>query len=228
MTATRRMDERDILSMSFRPARNEIERNSKKRIIYIDGKRSVVEGLQAGDPAALETFYEQYSAYIRKILARIMGAHHSDLDDCLQETFTTAYYKAAQIKNPDLLKTWLTRIAINRALDHLRKKKRESWLQFWAPENIPEIALAPPPLEDKEAVHAVYQILEALPPKTRIPFVLRRMEKLPLAEIACITKVSLATTKRRIAAAQKRFESLAQNCTPLEAWLNKNGRWRHI
>ncbi|MBN2341514.1 MAG: sigma-70 family RNA polymerase sigma factor [Deltaproteobacteria bacterium] len=212
--------------MTVRTANSDAPLAPAHRVIYFDDSLSVAQGLKAGDTDALEAFYNIYAPYVRKVLARILGATTAELEDCLQETFTTAFYKAGQIKNPEHLKTWITRIAINRALDTIRKRNRESWLQFWAPEKIPDICFMSSSLEDKEAVEAVYQILDALPAQERIPFVLRRMERMPLADIANVTNVSLATTKRRIASAQQRFERLAQSYEQLETWLNENGRWR--
>jgi len=201
---------------------------SNGRVVYFDGARSVVEGLKSGDPAALENLYDNYAAYIRTILARILGTHNGDADDCLQETFTNAFYRASGLKNPDVLKTWLTRIAICAALDRLRKKKRERWLQFRSPDEVPDIPIPAHRLEDKEALQAVYRIFEAIPEKERVPYTLRQMEKMPLAEIAAVTGTSLATAKRRIAAGAKRFEALAERCAPLENWLNANGQWRSV
>jgi RNA polymerase sigma-70 factor (ECF subfamily) len=195
-------------------------------VVYFDDARSVAEGLRHGDPSAAAALYDNYAPYIRRILARILGVHSAELDDCLQETFTNAFFRAAQLRNADFLKTWLTRIAICSAIDQLRKKKRERWLRFMAPEDLPDPQIPPHRLEDTEALRAVYQLLERMPAKERVPFTLRQLEKMPLADIAEVTGVSLATTKRRIGAATARFESLAERCAPLESWLNEQGHWR--
>jgi RNA polymerase sigma-70 factor (ECF subfamily) len=51
-----------------------------------------------------------------------------------------------------------------------------------------------------------YGILDQLPPDERIAFLLRRVEGLTVGEIADRMDVSLSTTKRRLSAAEGRFE----------------------
>lgn len=212
--------------MTIQHANSKYLKTPPAKVVYLDGERSVAEGLKAQDPHALCALFDMYAPYIQKILARILGSRHFELDDCLQETFMTAFYKANQLKDSRLLKTWLTRIAIHRALDLLRKRKRENWLQFLAPESLPAVHVSEYRMEDTEALSAVYSVLDAIPNKDRVTFTLRRLEKMTIPEIAQICTISEATVKRRIASAQKRFEKLAMANPALKIWLNDNGLWR--
>ena len=50
-------------------------------------------------------------------------------------------------------------------------------------------------------LHAIYEKLETLPTEERIAFTLRRLERMPLADVATAMALSHATVKRRVAAA---------------------------
>jgi RNA polymerase sigma-70 factor (ECF subfamily) len=52
---------------------------------------------------------------------------------------------------------------------------------------------------------AVYRLVERLPSTTRVAFLLRRVEGLPLEEIAKLLDISLATVKRRLTDADRRL-----------------------
>ena len=208
---------------------NENSKSSREpaaTVHYIDRERAIVDGLKNGEADALAALFDLYAPYLQKILARILGSRHFELDDCLQETFMTAFFKAGQLKDAGYLKTWLTRIAIHRALDQLRKRKRENWLQFFAPESLPAVPVSEYRLEDTEALSAVYTALDAIPHQERVMFTLRRLEKMTVPEISSACGVSQATVKRRIASAQKRFEKLAMATPALECWLSDHGVWR--
>lgn len=192
-------------------------------VVYLDQTQAIAEGMKARDEKALAALFDLYAPYIQKILARILGAGHLDLEDCLQETFITAFNKADQLKEAHYLKTWLTRIAIHRALDQLRKRKRDSWLQFFAPESLPPVAISPYRLEDTEALAAVYAILERMCAKERVVFTLRHLEKMTIPEVAVACDISEATVKRRLTSAGQRFDKLAQATPALEFWLSNQG-----
>ncbi|MBN2803711.1 MAG: sigma-70 family RNA polymerase sigma factor [Deltaproteobacteria bacterium] len=205
--------------MSAKNVLNQIAVNSDRQVIYLDGSRALVQELKDESPEALSALYDEYAAYIQRIVARILGVHSGEIDDCLQEIFINAFYKAKQIKNDNQLKGWLTRIAVNRSLDYLRKKRRENWLHFLSPNAIADIEIVNDNMDDNEAVKAVYQILDTFSVKERVPFTLRYLEEMSLVEIAEATGVSLATVKRRINSANKRFEQLANSFPALENWL---------
>lgn len=212
--------------MNFQNDSHPISSRNSATVFYIDREFAIVDGLKNREPDALAGLFDMYASYIQKILARVLGSRHFELDDCLQETFMTAFYKAGQLKDASYLKTWLTRIAIHRALDQLRKRKRESWLQFRSPESLPAVPVSAHRLEDAEALSAVYTVLDAIPHRERVMFTLRRLEKMTVPEISAACGVSQATVKRRIASAQKRFEKLVMATPALEGWLSEHGVWR--
>jgi RNA polymerase sigma-70 factor (ECF subfamily) len=57
----------------------------------------------------------------------------------------------------------------------------------------------------------IYTILSTFPTSERIAFLLRRVEGMSLEEVATATETSLATVKRRIAAAEERLDAARAN-----------------
>ncbi|MBN2714994.1 MAG: sigma-70 family RNA polymerase sigma factor [Deltaproteobacteria bacterium] len=212
--------------MKVGPANSATSDTPRHQVVFLDPAHAIVDGLKRKDPNALSDLFDAYAPLIQKILARIPGADHFELEDCLQDTFISAFKNAKQLQEPGFLKSWLTRIAIHRAVDELRKRKRGSWLQFSSPEALPAIPVAPSCFEDQEAIAAVYDVLASLPAKQRVVFTLRRLEKMTISEIAAACDISEATVKRRITTAQARFEKKVRATPALENWLSDNGLWR--
>ncbi len=103
-------------------------------------------------------------------------------------------------------RAWLFRIATNRALDHLRSRKRRPELPLEPPEDEDvtwaEPAAPGPDLTqlagDREALAVVETALETLPPDQRTALLLRDIEGFAYEEIALITSVEIGTVKSRI------------------------------
>ena len=81
--------------------------------------------------------------------------------------------------------------------------------------------------EEREAVEATYAVLESLPSEQRLPFSLRYIQGMELKEVASACGVSLATIKRRISKAERRFVARAANDPALSDWLQEGSRWNH-
>ena len=79
--------------------------------------------------------------------------------------------------------------------------------------------------ETHEAVRATYRVLDAFPEDERIAFSLRFISEMQLTEVAAACRVSLATIKRRLARAEKRFVEAARNHPALCERLDASGRW---
>jgi RNA polymerase sigma-70 factor (ECF subfamily) len=126
------------------------------------------------------------------------------------------------IDDPARLKQWLTGITVYTAREWIRYRMRRRWLRFV--EQVPE---APQPFathEVSEATRAAYATLSKMPEDERIPFCLRFVEGMDLAEIAAACDLSVSTTKRRLKSAEERFVKLARSSAPLVPFLEA-GRW---
>jgi RNA polymerase sigma-70 factor (ECF subfamily) len=81
-----------------------------------------------------------------------------------------------------------------------------------------ELAQAAAPVsydEDaKAAVHALYRLLDSMPPRRRLAFVLRHVEGMEVVEAARVLSVSESTIKREARKARKAIELRAQRSEP--------------
>src|SRR5262249_52763224 len=141
---------------------------------------------------------EHYTSHVERILARITGS--LDLDDRVQEVFIRVLDRVDTLRDADTLPGFVTQIAVFVARETLRARRRKSWLVFVAPETLPDSVDPRVPDDARWAMKAFYELVDRLGPDERIPFVLRHVEGMELAEVAQACGVSLATIKRRLAA----------------------------
>jgi RNA polymerase sigma-70 factor (ECF subfamily) len=177
--------------------------------------------LRAGTPRATSDLVERYGNHVRRVLFRVLGAEDSESGDLFQEVITHAWERIDQLADPRALKAWLTQIAVFTARKAIRRRRRRRWLTFFA--DVPEptggamASWAGPDLQ--EAARCVYRILERIPVDERIPFSLRMLEDLDLEATARACGMSVATVRRRLVKAERRFFKMARQYEALGPWL---------
>ena len=189
---------------------------------FLGDDSALAAALKADKSGAMEVFYHRYARYVQRILASIVNVD-MDLAELLQEVFVQAFSSVGSLRDESRLKSWLTGIAVNTARKHINKNAR--WFLF--PKDYPDVEwpVTDVSYEDREAVRYTYAILERMPVNERVAFSLRFIEEMNLEETAEACQVSLATIKRRLAKARKRFLTLAVNCPILHEWIERGSRW---
>ena len=93
-------------------------------------------------PTSFEELYEIFSGLIRESITRIVRKP-GDIEDVLQEVFIRAWKQRENWSEIRNLRNWLTRIAINLSLNHLRgrNRKRELLIGDTQPEANEDYAL---------------------------------------------------------------------------------------
>lgn len=84
----------------------------------------LIEKVKAGDDQAFRILIERYKNALFKAIFPILR-NEKDAEDVTQEVFLKIYYALPQYKSQGL-RTWMTRIAINHAIDLKRKKQRQN------------------------------------------------------------------------------------------------------
>jgi RNA polymerase sigma-70 factor (ECF subfamily) len=186
----------------------------------------IVEGLRAGETWARAALFDRHAPAISRTLRRLMGpdveAEHEDL---LHEVFVQALSSVGGLRDQSALRPWLQTIATRTAYRAIRSKQAKRWLRFWEPSSLPEVAVDGVDPQLTEACRRTYAVLDRMPARERVPFVLRHVEKLELRAVANACDVSLATIKRRLTRAQERFARLAGHDSVLCDWVKRGGRW---
>lgn len=138
------------------------------------------------EEAVRRALLENYASYYR--LAYSFAHREADAMDIVQEGAYKAILKAGTLREESLAQTWIYRIMINTAKEHLRRYRKETAL--------PEAEYA---VQEETAVDfALRDAVERLPLPERTLIILRFYEDKPLAEIAEILQENLNTVKSRL------------------------------
>lgn len=152
-----------------------------------------------------EVYREQRGSVLSAVRA-ILGPS-DELEDVVQMAFVEIYRCLDRFEGRSKLSTWVYRIAVNVALQHLRKKKRRRWLVL-SPTG-EELSRQPEPgnavsrLEDREALEHVYISVDKLSTKKRTVWILHELEGKDPQQIAEILSVPMNTVRSRLLSARR-------------------------
>lgn len=170
---------------------------------------SLVERAKGGDRWAEEVIYRRYVGYIAGLAVRLLRSR-SEMEDVVQETFALALERLSSLRDGDALRGWLAQIAVGQVRRRFRRKRLLALIGLDRSEHdAPLEALAAPTAEAQSPealaeLAALDRLLQTLPVEQRIAWVLRYVEGESLEDVARACACSLATAKRRIAAAEAR------------------------
>jgi RNA polymerase sigma-70 factor (ECF subfamily) len=162
-----------------------------------DLDRTLVERCTRGERAAQVELYRTEVQRVHAILHRTLGAS-SALEDLVQETFIRVFRSLGEFRGDAQLATWIGRIALNVAYDHLRiRRPATSCL-----EAVVDLEGGDPPaferLAAREGLRRLYRILDRVEPRQRIAFTLHVIDGRPLAEVAALMSATMVATKTRV------------------------------
>ena len=184
----------------------------------------LVAALHRGDRAARAVLVQRYEPLVERLVAGALGID-SEIADVIQDVFVGVFEGIRSLKDASALRSWIATLAVFTARGRIRRRRRWRWIRFVAPEEVPEVPVAAPQGETSEAVRATYAILEKFPADERLAFSLRFVSEMQLTEVAAACRVSLATVKRRLARAEKRFVEAAKAHPALVDRMGRGGRW---
>jgi len=182
---------------------------------------ALVRAVQAGERWAASALVERYSAMVERLLRRVLG-HDQEIEDLVQDALCTVLTSIHQVRDGAAVKGWVAQIAIHTAHRAIRKRRLYRWLLFWYPKPSEETES---PVGSRDALRRVYAALEELPPDERVPFALRFIDEMPLEDVAAACNVSLATIKRRLSRAERKFLAIAKRDGALTACIEEGDRW---
>jgi RNA polymerase sigma-70 factor (ECF subfamily) len=162
---------------------------------------------QGGDGEAFGALVRQFQQRAYRTAFYMTGSH-DDADDVAQEAFLRAYRGLAGFDRRAEFGTWLHRIVINTALNHLRARRRAR-AQTTGPEaGAGAVEPAPDPAgraESLERARAALAALAELTPALRVTLVLATVEDMPYKEIAQALGIPEGTVAWRVNQARKQL-----------------------
>jgi RNA polymerase sigma-70 factor (ECF subfamily) len=171
-------------------------------------------GAAAGPPLSalaiddrLETAFRQYSRYVANLAYRLLG-RDDEVDDVVQDVFMAAVRGLGRLHNAQAVRAWLATVTTRIARRRLRMRRLRTFLGFDESGEHEQIAQGGLTPEQAALLARVYAQLDLLPVNQRLAWTLRYVEGEQLEEVAVHCGCSLATAKRRIAAAQAQLDTL--------------------
>ncbi|HEY3991739.1 MAG TPA: RNA polymerase sigma factor [Ktedonobacteraceae bacterium] len=177
----------------------------------------LAQQILAGNDDAFSALVERYNTPLFNFVCRFLNDYDA-ASDILQHVFTQCYLSLPKLCTGEPLKPWLFRVARNRCLDELRRKRGIPFSELQVPDETDEISpleIIPdnrPLPEDIAEQHDLQEILQkaiaTLPPKFREVVLLRYTAQLSFAEIAETLHMPEATAKTYFQRAKPRLRAL--------------------
>jgi RNA polymerase sigma-70 factor (ECF subfamily) len=174
--------------------------------------KELIHKLKSGDEPNFREFVESYKHRVLNTCFRFVH-NPNDAEDLAQEVFIEVYRSIRHFKENAELSTWIYRIAVNKSLDFIRKKKRKKRFAYVRSlagfgEAKKELQLPAPSnpqtdLEQKERLQILNQALDSLPDNQRIAITLNKYEGFTNKEIARIMDTSVSAIDSFIHRAKK-------------------------
>ena len=175
--------------------------------------KQLVERVQRGDKRAFDILTLKYQHKIVALVSRYLN----DADEVLdisQESFIKAYRALPRFRGDSAFYTWLYRIAINTAKNHLVARSRrppdtdiDVYREFQGDSVVlrddtsPEHAIAKDQLES-----VIFSAIDDLPEELKVAVTLRELEGLTYEEIAEVMECPVGTVRSRIFRAREAIE----------------------
>lgn len=178
---------------------------------------AVISRARAGDSEAFRVIVERHSRSVFRLAFRMTGSEQ-DAEDVVQETFLKAYKRLQSFEARANFGTWLYRIAVNCALDLMRKRRRHEErhetlqpdFEGAVPDHSGEGTSPDSMLFSVEVQKRVREAMEILSPMERSAFVLRHYEGMSIEEIGQALGLRTSAAKHSIFRAVKKMRGVLE------------------
>ncbi len=176
---------------------------------------SFIEALQRQEPRAFERLVNEYKDQMVNTCYGFLQ-NTEDAEDVAQEVFMEVFKSIHKFRAEAKLSTWMYRIAVNKSLNLIKKKKRKQWIgslqNFFGGEEVakqvPDNQQVSPQqqIEQAERRKVLQQAIEQLPNSQKIAFTLHKYEDLSYKEIAEVMDTSLSAVESLLHRAKKNLQ----------------------
>jgi RNA polymerase sigma-70 factor (ECF subfamily) len=176
----------------------------------------MVERAQSGDQTAFHRLVDHFQPEIfRMIFYRTRS--QMDAEDLTQDVMLKAYKNIERLKAPEVFRSWLYRIAVNRVRDYYRKKQFRSLFGFISIDEdnfheTSEMAVAPEAeggICRKDFWCQIKNMLTSLSSMEKEVFLLRFFDQLTIKEMSAALNKNESTIKTHLYRALRKVKALA-------------------
>jgi RNA polymerase sigma-70 factor, ECF subfamily len=180
----------------------------------------LVKRVQSGDKTAFDVLVRKYQHRIGAVIGRFVH-DYAESQDIAQETFIRAYRALNNFRGDAQFYTWLYRIAVNTAKNHLVSMKRrpptsdvdaDDAEHYEGAYRMHDSDTPEHELLREEIARTVSEVVAALPEELRQAITLREMEGLSYEEISETMDCPIGTVRSRIFRAR---EAIDERLRPL-------------
>ena len=190
------------------PARGMAEKTSSQEHALSEPEldQELVRRVQRGDSAAFDVLVRKYQHRIIGLIGRYIS-DWSECQDVAQDTFIRAYRAMANFRGDAQFYTWLHRIAVNTAKNHLVAQNRRPPTddievgdaeQFDTGIRLRDTDTPERELMRQQVEQTVMRVVEGLPEDLRVAITLREVDGLSYDEIAQRMGCPIGTVRSRI------------------------------
>ena len=182
--------------------------------------RELVERVQSGDKRAFDLLVRKYQHKVVALISRYVH-NYAECEDVAQEAFVRAWRAIGSFRGESAFYTWMYKIAVNTAKNHLVAMGRRPPTDDIAVEDaifvpgaaaLHEGATPERELMRQEIERTVFSTVEALPDELRTAITLREVDGLSYEEIAETMDCPIGTVRSRIFRAR---EAIDEKLRPL-------------
>ncbi len=183
--------------------------------------RELVERAQRGDKRAFGLLVSKYQGKLARLLSRLIR-DPAEVEDIAQEAFVKAYRALPSFRGESAFYTWLYRIGINTAKNHLVAlgRRAPTTTEFNADEaegfedgeQLRDINTPESMLMSKQIADTVGEAMDGLPEELRMAITMREIEGLSYEDIAVAMNCPIGTVRSRIFRAR---DAIAAKLRPL-------------
>ncbi len=156
----------------------------------------IIESCRLGDRDAFRALYEAYKDKVYSIALYFFHGDSAAASDATQQVFLKLITGITRFRGEAEFSTWLYRMVVNTCMDSARSAKRRE-----KPAELDRIAVAASHEDDfaqAQTVGRVQAALSSLPPKLRLPILLRYFEDFSYSQMAEALKCSSGTVASRL------------------------------
>ena len=174
----------------------------------------LVERVQHGDKKAFDLLVMKYQQRVANVISRYMRNYPDDILDVAQEAFIKAYRALPNFRGDSAFYTWLYRIAINTAKNHLVSQGRRPPATdvdvedavYYEESRLRDHDTPESRLLTDEIEQVIFKTIELLPEDLRVAITLREMEDMSYEEIAEAMDCPIGTVRSRIFRAREAID----------------------
>ncbi len=172
----------------------------------VDEDRQLVKRVQKGDKRAFDLLVLKYQSRIMALVVRFVHDSH-EAQDVTQEAFIKAYRALGNFRGDSAFYTWLYRIAINTAKNHLVSRNRRppsadvdaGDAEFYDGDHALKSLETPERLLLRDEIEqTVQESIRRLPEDLRVALTLREYEGMSYEDIAHVMQCPVGTVRSRI------------------------------